>query len=53
MNGEQEKKLHYSCEGRLEKCVPRDHCLSSLGNSDPQDGFFYPSPTVMIDSYNL
>ena len=25
------KRIRYSCEGRTEKSVPRDHCLSSLG----------------------
>ena len=25
------KRIHYLCEGRIEKSVPRDHCLSSLG----------------------
>ena len=25
------KIFHYSCEGRIEKSVPRDHRLSSLG----------------------
>ena len=29
------KSIHYSCEGRIEKSVPRDHCLSSLGK--PRD----------------
>ena len=54
------KKIHYSCEGSIEKSVPRDHCLSSLGKlgdakvyCDPWDGFFYPTLTLMIDSYNL
>ena len=25
------KKKNHSCEGRIEKSIPRDHCLSSLG----------------------
>ena len=29
------KRIHYSCEGRIEKSVPRDHRLSSLGK--PRD----------------
>ena len=29
------KKNPYSCEGGIEKSVPRDHCLSSLGK--PRD----------------
>ena len=27
--------MHYSCEGRIEKSVPQDHHLSSLGK--PRD----------------
>ena len=53
------KKIHYSCEGRIEKSVPRDHRLSSLGM--PCDAkrwslgliFFYPTPTLKMDSYNI
>ena len=26
-----QKRIHYSCEGGLEKSVPRAHCLLSLG----------------------
>ena len=29
--GEQEKKIHYSCEDGIEKSVHRDHHLSSVG----------------------
>ena len=29
------KRIHYSCEGSIEKSVPRDHGLSSLGK--PRD----------------
>ena len=29
------KRIHYSCEGKIEKSVPRDHLLSSLGK--PRD----------------
>ena len=25
------RRIHYSCEGRIEKSVPQDHSLSSLG----------------------
>ena len=32
-SGEQEKKIHYSSEGRIEKSVPRDRRLSSLGKA--------------------
>ena len=50
------KRLHYSCDGRIEKSVPQDHlCYHSaslvMPNGDPQDGFFYPTHTLMIDSY--
>ena len=31
-SGEQENEIHFSCERRIEKPVPRDHHLSSLGN---------------------
>ena len=39
----------------MEKSVPRDHRLSSLvmPNDDPREGFFYPTLTLMIDSYIL
>ena len=30
-NGDQEKRIHYFCEDEIEKSVPQDHCLSSLG----------------------
>ena len=29
------KRIHYLCEGRIEKSVPQDHRLSSLGK--PRD----------------
>ena len=50
------KKNPYSCEGRIEKSVPRDHRLSSLGKPRgakrrSSDTFFYPTLTLMIDSY--
>ena len=35
LSGEQEKNIHYSCEDGIEKSVPRDHRLSSLGK--PRD----------------
>ena len=31
LSGGQEKRNHYSCEGGIEKSVPPDHHLSSLG----------------------
>ena len=27
--------------------------MSVMPNGDPRDGFFYPTLTLMIDSYNL
>ena len=56
-SGEHEKGINYSCESRIEKSVPRDHLLSSLGK--PRDAkrwssgriFFYPILTLMIDYY--
>ena len=52
------KIIHCSYEGRIEKSVPRDHRLSSLGK--PRDakrrssgGFFYPTLTLMMDYYSL
>ena len=43
-NVEQEKRIHNLCDDGIEKSVPRDHRLSSLGNlvipkGDPQDIF--------------
>ena len=51
------KRIHYSCEGRIEKSVPRGHRLSSLckpraAKRWPQNRFFYPTLTLLIDSYN-
>ena len=42
------KRTHNSCEGTIEKSVPQDYQLSSLGkpNGDPGDGFFYPTLTL-------
>ena len=45
-----------SCVDRIKKSVPHDNLLSALSkpcmpNGDPQDGFFYPTLTHMIDSY--
>ena len=28
-------RIYHECEGRIEKSIPRDHCLSSLGK--PRD----------------
>ena len=39
-SGEQEKKIHYSREGRIDSLV--------MQNGDPRDGFFYPTLTLMI-----
>ena len=35
LSGEQETRINYSCEDGIEKSVPRDHRLSSLGK--PRD----------------
>ena len=50
------KIIRYSCEGGIEKSVPRDHRLSSLGK--PRDAnrwssgqIFYHTFTLMIDTY--
>ena len=55
-SGKTRKIIHYSCEGGIEKSVPRDHHLSSLGK--PRDAYrgssgqiFYPTLTLMMDSY--
>ena len=48
-------KIHYLCEGMIEKNVPITFCyhLTSLEmpNGDPLDGFFYTILALMIDSY--
>ena len=50
--------LSIICDDGIEKSVPLDHRLSSLGKphdakDDPGDGFFYHTLILMIDSYNL
>ena len=51
-------RIHHECEGGIGISVPRiaiwhlEACWV-MTNSDPQDGFFYPNPTLMIDSYNI
>ena len=90
------KRIHYSCDGRIEYFVPGDYRLSPLGKphdakrssgriflsyphthcgflyylnnytyllviitdftslmmpNDPRDGFFYPTLTLIVDSY--
>ena len=52
------KKIHFSCEGRIENPSLRItvcHYLASLvmPNGDPRDGFFYPTLTLMTDSYMI
>ena len=52
------KIIHYSCEGRIEKIVPQItvcHHSASLvmPKDDPRDWFFYPTLTLMKDSYNI
>ena len=60
-SGEQlRKRIHYLCDGRIEKSVPRIHRLSSLGNQslvmtngNHLDRFFYHTLTLMIDPYSV
>ena len=53
------KGIHHEREGGIEnKIRPSQSRLSSLGkpcyaNRDPRDGFFYPTLTLMRDTYNL
>ena len=52
------KRNPYHCEDRIEKPVPQDHHLSSLGkprdaNGDPWDGFFLSYLTLMMDFNNI
>ena len=54
-SGEQEKDP-LLCEGRIEKSVPCNHRLLHsaslvMPNGDPRDEFFYPTLTLMIDTY--
>ena len=56
-NGEQ-KRIHYLCEDEIENLyLTINVCHHSsrlmMQNSDHQDRFFYPSLTLMIDSYNM
>ena len=58
MHGEQEKRIHYLCEDGIEKSVPHVtvcHHSASLVMpiSDPRDRFFYPTLTLLIDSYSV
>ena len=55
-SGEQEKIIHYSCEGGIENpslaindCHHSKSLMMTIG--DPPDGFFFPTPTLMMDSY--
>ena len=44
----------YSCERGIEKSFPPDHSASLvMPIGDPRDGFFYPTLSLMIDSYPL
>ena len=57
-SGEQEKRIHYSCEDGIEKpsiAITVRHLSAGLvlPNGDPRDGFFLPTLTLMIDSYNI
>ena len=56
-NGKQEIRIHYSCEGEIEKSAPRDQRLASrdlpsliVTNRDPWDGCFDPILTLIIYS---
>ena len=40
------KRIHYSCEGRIENSVPRDHRLSSLGK--PRDAKQWSSGRIFL-----
>ena len=48
------KRIHYLCEGRIEKVVPQDHRLSSFCkpcDAKRRDRFFNPTLTLMMDPY--
>ena len=52
------KIINYLCEDEIEKSVSKNYHLSSLGilmmpNSDPQEGFIYPTLTFMKYSNKL
>ena len=46
MNGMQEKRIYHECEGQIEKSVPRDHSLTSLGK--PCDARQSPSGQIFL-----
>ena len=52
------KKIHFSCEGRVETstlgitvCHHSASLIMQIG--DPRDRFFYPNLTLMVDSYRI
>ena len=52
------KRIHYSCEGGIENpylvitiCHHSASLVMPIG--DPRDGFFYPTLTLMMDTYNI
>ena len=50
------KKNPFSCEGKIENpslgiTVCHHSASFKMPNGDPVDGFFYPTLTLMIDSY--
>ena len=56
-NGEQEKIIHYSCEDEIKNpplTIAVFHHSTSLvmPNGDTRDWFFYPTLTLMKDSYS-
>ena len=46
-------RIYHECEGRIEKSVPRitvwHHVMT---NGDPEDRFFYPTLTQIMDSFS-
>ena len=52
------KRIFYLFKGRIEKSIPRDHrchhsAILTMPNNDLWDGFFYPTFTLVMDSYVL
>ena len=47
--------IYHECEGRIEKFVPRiigwhHKACQVMTSSDPEDGFYYPTLTQIMDS---
>ena len=48
------KRIYYLCEDGIEKSIPCDHWATlMMPISDPLEGVFCPTLTLMIDSYNI